>query len=136
MKSLACSGTDIPKSGIAATMPIAVRESTFAIIFVSCLICMPRRDRHPLFADAIGPLRQHVDAIETFARRDVKHALVGAGEPRIGRLTRHLDRAEMLAGGVEHLNAGNGRDIEPILAIERHAVSAALLAFGDIEQSY
>jgi hypothetical protein len=41
MKSLAWSGADSPSSGIAATMPIAVRESTIAIIFVSCLIRMP-----------------------------------------------------------------------------------------------
>jgi hypothetical protein len=38
---LACSGTDRPSSRVAATTPIAVRESSVAIIFVSCLIWTP-----------------------------------------------------------------------------------------------
>src|SRR6516162_3282193 len=86
------------------------------------------------FADAVGALRQGVQAIKTFARGDEEHALVRSGKANIGRLPRHLDRAEILPRGVEHLNAGEGRDVDSILAIERHAVGAALLAFGDVAQ--
>src|SRR2546427_13267531 len=80
-------------------------------------------------ADAVGALRQGVQAIKTFARGDVEHALVRSGKACIGRLPRHFDRAEILARGVEHLNAGEGRDVDSILAIERHAVGAAFLPF-------
>src|SRR5262249_16500667 len=86
------------------------------------------------FPDAVGALRQHVQAIKTFARGDVEHALVRSGKAYIGGLPRHFDRAEIPARGVEYLNAGDGRDVDAILAIERHAVGAALLAFGDVAQ--
>src|SRR5262249_59775159 len=80
-----------------------------------------------LFADAVGALRQRVQAIKTLTRRDVEHALVRSGKAHIGRLPRYLDRAEIFAGGVEHLNAGDGRDADSTLAIARHAVGAHLL---------
>src|SRR5262249_61367072 len=86
------------------------------------------------FADAVGALRQHVQAIKAFARGDVEHALVRSGKAYIGRLPRHFDRVEILARGVEYLNAGDGRDVGAIVAIERHAVGAALLAFRAVTQ--
>src|SRR5262249_38840534 len=87
-----------------------------------------------LFPDAVGSLRQRVDTIEPFAGGDVKHALVRPAERRVGGLARHLDGAEIFSRGVEDLNAGQGGDVDAILAIERHAVGAALLALGDIAQ--
>src|SRR5262249_34050464 len=59
---------------------------------------------------------------------------VRSGKAYIGGLPRPFDRAEILARGVEYLNAADGRDVDAILAVERHAVGAALLAFGDMPQ--
>src|SRR5260221_8789410 len=113
------------------------REDAVETMFIS-LICaaLPRvsLNASSSFADAVGTLRQRVQTIETFARGDVEHALVRSRKAYIGRLPRHFDRAEILAGGVEYLNAGNGRDVDPTLAIERHAVGDALLAFRDVAQ--
>src|SRR5437588_4154772 len=61
---------------------------------------------HALFPDAVGTLRQRVDAIEPFARGDVKHALVRSAERRVGGLARHLDGAEIFSRGIKNLNAG------------------------------
>src|SRR5262245_22794544 len=87
-----------------------------------------------LFADAVGALRQHRHAIQTFTRRDVEGPLVRSAERRIRRLARHLDGAEIFALGVEHLHTGHGGDVDAALAIERHSVGAALLALGDVAQ--
>src|SRR6267143_1426874 len=85
-------------------------------------------------AEPVGSLRQHPQAIEPFAGGDIKRSLVRSGERHVRALARRSDLAEILAGGIEDLNTRDGRDVDPILAIERHAVRAALLARRDVLQ--
>src|SRR5712691_12041744 len=83
-------------------------------------------------AEPVGSLRQHPQAIEPFAGGDIKRSLVRSGERHVRALARRSDLAEILAGGIEDLNTRDSRDVDPILAIERHAIRAALLAGGDV----
>src|SRR5262249_6220152 len=73
-------------------------------------------------AQPFGSLRQRPDAVESLPRGDIERALVGAGEGDVRALARASDAAEVFAGLVEHLHADDGRDVDAILAIDRHAV--------------
>src|SRR5262249_60312881 len=109
-------------SSAAAIRPMKAREDAIETIFVSLILrALPRVSRiaSRSFADPVGALRQRVQAIKAFARGDVEHALVRSGKANIGRLPRHLGRAEIFARGVEHLNAGEGRAVDALLAIDR-----------------
>jgi hypothetical protein len=46
--------------------------------------------------EPVRPLRQKLDPVETFARRDVEGALVRPRERRVGALSPGLDAAEIL----------------------------------------
>src|SRR5262249_44204809 len=85
-------------------------------------------------AQPIWSLCQRLDAIEALARRDVKSALVRSRKCDVGALASRLDRAEVAARGVEHLHTGYRRDVETVVAIDRHAVGAAFGARRNIAQ--
>src|SRR5262249_7308923 len=76
-----------------------------------------------LFPWAIGTVRLQGDAIKALARGNVERASVRTGERHVRRLARHLDDAKIFAGLVEDLYAVQGRYIQPVLGIDRHAVA-------------
>src|SRR5436190_4703866 len=88
----------------------------------------------PLLAQPVGTFRERAHAIQPFAGGDVERLLAGPGESDIGALPRRLDGAEVLALGIEHLHAGDRRDVDPILIVERKPIGAALHAGGDVAQ--
>src|SRR5215467_278956 len=83
---------------------------------------------------AIRSLGERLHPIEPLPRREVKRLLVGSAERHVGGLAPSFDGPEILALRVEHLNAGDGRDVKAVIAVDRHAVSAAFGARGNVAQ--
>src|SRR5436305_9603335 len=77
-----------------------------------------------LLAQPLGPLRQHFHAKEAVGCGQIERPLVGPAERQIARAT---EPAEIFSGRIEHLNANHRRYIDAPLAVDRHAVGAALL---------
>src|SRR5262245_54009973 len=90
--------------------------------------------RSLLLAQAIRSLGEGLYAIEPLPRRQIKRLLVGAAECHIGGLATGFDGPEILAFGIEHLNAGDGCDVEAVIAVDRHAVGAAFGTGGNVAQ--
>src|SRR5262249_20047009 len=120
-------------SGQAVALPMSAMN--FRRFRSNCIRSLASWDRSAnSLAQAVRALGERAHAVKAFARRNIKRLLVGAGECGVGGLARHLDGPEILALGVEHLNAGNRGDVDAAFAIDRDAVRAAFRAGGKIAQ--
>jgi len=86
------------------------------------------------FAGPVGSARQHLDAVESFARGYVQRLPARSGEGDVGGLATQLDSAEIATLGIEYLHAGERGDVDTIAIVERKAVGAALLAGRNVVQ--
>src|SRR5262245_53147736 len=98
-------------------------SSSFASVRCHSTCCCCRS-----LAGPVRSARQHLDAVESFARSYVQRLPARSGEGDVGGLATQLDRAEIATLGIEYLHAGERGDVDTIAIVERKAVGAALLA--------
>src|ERR1700745_3750394 len=83
---------------------------------------------HRSFTGPVGPARQHLDAVESFARGYVQRLAARSCGGDVCGLATQLDGAEIAPLGIEYLHAGERGDVDTIAIVERKAVGAAFLA--------